>query len=254
MLGRLSDVKTGPVVRFSRAYDNWFYIHAQKISDRRVEYSESIPLTDYLFRYDRGAFWVGRYPYERAHWPFNRFTRWLVDPLLHTRKLYQALHASGASQQYLIQDLALPTQNTVKFMDYIDQKFQTYPLWLCPLKLDRDWIMMRENSAKSVINVGVWDNHAFVDHDEFVAANRQLEAKLRELGGQKWFYAHAYYTEAEFWSIYNKQRYDRLRKKYHAERLPTVYQKIQNKARKPVQIRKASFRTLFGLTKLKIED
>jgi hypothetical protein len=34
--------------------------------------------------------------------------------------------------------------------------------------------------------------------NEFVAASRDLERKLRELGGMKWLYAHAYYAEAEF--------------------------------------------------------
>lgn len=173
---------------------------------------------------------------------------------MHTRKLYQALHDSGASQQYIIQDLALPPKNAVKFMNYIDQKFQTYPLWLCPLKLEKDWIMLSEETPRTVINVGVWDNHAFVDRAEFIAANRDLETVLRRLDGQKWFYAHAYYTEKEFWNIYNKQGYDALRKKYHATTLPSVYEKIRSKGHKPVNIKRASIRTLFGRTKLKIED
>lgn len=63
MLGQLSDDKVGPVVRFTRAHDEWFYLHAEKISALAREYSESIPLTDYLFRYDRGGFWVGKFVY-----------------------------------------------------------------------------------------------------------------------------------------------------------------------------------------------
>lgn len=254
LLGTLTEEKIGPKVRFSRSYDNWFYLHAQKISKQHAQYTESIPLADYLFRYDRGAFWVGRFPFERAGLPFNRFTRWLVNPMLHTRKLYQALHDSGASQQYVIQDLALPVYNAAEFMDYIDRKFKTYPQWLCPLKLENDWIMMRENTTETVINVGVWDNHPFYDYDKFVAANRDLEAKLRTFNGQKWFYAHAYYTEDEFWSIYNKSRYEKLRKKYHAETLPTVYEKIRSKGQRSVHIKKSSLRTLFGMAKLKIEE
>lgn len=253
MVGTLSDTKVGKKVQFLRATDNWFYLHAQEIANKRTEYTESIPLKDYLFRYDRGAFWVGRFPYERAHWPFNRFTRWLVDPLLHTRKLYQALHDSGASQQYLIQDLALPVNKTVDFFNYIDTHFNTYPLWICPLQLGKKWTMVRKDSPEFAINIGVWDNHPFYNYDKFIAANRQLESKLNELGGQKWFYAHAYYKEDEFWDIYNKPVYDKLRKQYHAEILPTIYDKIRTKGRKPVSIKRASVRTLFNMTKLKIK-
>ena len=254
MIGTLSDAKVGKKERFLRATDNWFYLHAQTVANKRAEYTESIPLKDYLFRYDRGAFWVGRFPYERAHWPYNRFTRWLVDPLLHTRKLYQALHDSGASQQYVVQDLALPVNKTVEFLNYIDTHFKTYPLWICPLLLGKKWTMVRKGSPDFAINIGVWDNHPFYNYNEFVTANRQIESKLNDIGGQKWFYAHSYYTENEFWNVYNKSTYNALRKEYHAENLPTIYEKIRTKGRKKVQIKRASIRTLFNMTKLKIKS
>jgi hypothetical protein len=57
--------------------------------------------------------------------------------------------------------------------------------------------------------------------------NRELERKLRELGGMKWLYAHTYYTEQEFWEIYDRKWYDELRKKYHATSLPSVWQKVK---------------------------
>ena len=38
--------------------------------------------------------------------------------------------------------------------------------------------------------------------------HRQIEAKLRELGGIKTVISHNYYSEDEFWSIYNKRNYD----------------------------------------------
>lgn len=253
MVGTLTDEKVGKVARFSRAHDEWFYLHAQKVSRAGKEYTESIPLRDYLFRYDRGGFWVGRFAYERANWPFNRFTRWSVNFMMKTRKLYQALHTSGASEQYIIQDLALPDENAAQFMQFIDTNFKTYPLWLCPLKQERESPLLCSNiKADLLINVGVWDHHPFYNYDEFVAANRKLEAKLQKLGGQKWFYAHAYYTEDEFWSIYDHAWYTKLRQKYAAETLPDVFEKVHTKSRKPVNIKKASFQTLFGLAKLKV--
>jgi hypothetical protein len=38
-----------------------------------------------------------------------------------------------------------------------------------------------------------------------------------------------YYTEEEFWNIYGRPKYDALRTKYHAETLPSVYQKVRSK-------------------------
>ena len=46
--------------------------------------------------------------------------------------------------------------------------------------------------------------------EKFVEVNRSIEAKTNELGGKKWFYAYSYYSEAEFWQIYDKKWYDKL--------------------------------------------
>lgn len=47
-----------PVQRFSRPKDPWFYLHAQEQVKKRGPAQETIPLPEYLFRYDRGGFWV----------------------------------------------------------------------------------------------------------------------------------------------------------------------------------------------------
>jgi hypothetical protein len=43
----------------------------------------------------------------------------------------------------------------------------------------------------------------------------------------KWFYAHTYYNEGEFWNMYDREWYDGLREKYNATSLPTVYEKVK---------------------------
>jgi delta24-sterol reductase len=250
--GECSNVPAGKTVRFLRAHDEWFYLHAQDISQAGKKHTESVPLTDYLFRYDRGAFWVGSYAFERLQTSFNRFTRWLLNPILHTRKLYDALQASGVSQEYIVQDLALPQEAVTKFMQFVDKRFNIYPLWLCPLRVDFDSPSLSSHlETRLVINVGVWGPYPG-EYDDFVAANRELERKVRSLGGKKWFYAHAYYTEEEFWDIYDKSRYDRLRKKYRAQSLPTVYQKVSVTKRYPVNDRRGVLRALFGLPSIRI--
>lgn len=65
------------------------------------------------------------------------------------------------------------------------------------------------------------------DRAEFISQNRQIERKVHELSGLKCLYAHAYYTEDEFWDIYDRKSYDALRGKYHASSLPTIYDKVK---------------------------
>jgi FAD/FMN-containing dehydrogenase len=88
IVGSFSDKVVGKKPRFSRATDQWYYLHVQDEFARQAEgWTESVPLTDYLFRYDRGAFWVGRFAFEMFDVPYNRFMRWLMDPIFYTRKL-----------------------------------------------------------------------------------------------------------------------------------------------------------------------
>ncbi|KAL9106329.1 MAG: hypothetical protein Q9187_008573, partial [Circinaria calcarea] len=235
MLGRLTSTLAHKIQRFTRAHDPWFYLHVRKAGST----TECIPIQDYLFRYDRGAFWMGAYSFQMFWTPFNRVTRWLLDPLLHTRKMYEALHASGQAQTFIIQDLALPNETAEKFIEYVDQNLSIYPLWLCPLRPDSkapmhsppETLFAAPSPASPttlLINIGVWGPH-WGSFSAFKDANRALERKVQELGGLKWLYAHAYYTEDEFWGIYGREWYDGLRAKYHAEGLPSVWEKVKAK-------------------------
>lgn len=225
-----------PVRRFSRAKDPWFYLHVQDIISRNPNSptTELIPLDEYLFRYDRGGFWVGRSAFHYFYTPFNWLTRWFLDDFLHTRVMYTALHASGFATEYVVQDLALPYSTVEELVRYTDRKFGIYPLWLCPLRqevLPTFHPHSAETEAdgktpKPLLNVGLW-GYGHPDRNVFLRLNRDLEAKLRELGGMKWLYANTYYTASEFWSIYDKIWYGALRTKYNATSLPSVYDKVK---------------------------
>lgn len=237
--------------QFTRRRDDWFYLHVEQIAKpltpsrdqpaHAPDAVEYIPLTDYLFRYDRGGFWVGRYAYRYFCVPFTFVTRWLLNRFMHTRVMYHALHVSGLARQYVIQDVGVPVSTAAEFLDWLDcpENFGQYPLWLCPLPpgsagglegqpMNGQGTADDRNQQKTTLmNFGIWGPSTARDQAGFVAQNRQLEKKVHSLGGKKWLYAHTYYPESEFWDIYNKQAYDSLREKYHAQHLPTLYDKTR---------------------------
>jgi len=234
--GCLTDEKPDeePVVRFSGRRDPWFYLHVQErtrsADSGPVDY---VPLPEYLFRYDRAGFWVARSGFTYFPFmPFSRVMRWLLDDFMHTRMLYRALHASGESSRFVIQDLALPYSTASSFIDYTVQNFNIWPLWLCPLRRTSPptfhpfTTMPGGREETEMLNIGVW-GWGPKDRHEFVAKNRELEERVRQLGGMKWLYAHTYYTEEEFWNVYDQEWYGGLREKYHAGSLPTVYDKVK---------------------------
>ncbi|KAJ6437865.1 d-3-phosphoglycerate dehydrogenase [Purpureocillium lavendulum] len=305
--GQMTDEKPddAAVQTFSRAWDPWFYLHVEErtknltpaepstsdtpsadattsVTTATTSPSSSassssatdyVPLAEYLFRYDRAGFWVGRQGWTYFKYvPFNAFFRWFLDDFMHTRMLYRALHASGESARFVVQDLALPYAKAEEFVDYTADQFGIWPLWLCPLKQTLPptfhpytgetepapapdaanaaaAVAAQPTAAaaaaavpKDVLNIGLW-GWGPADHELFIQKNRALEDKLVELGGRKWLYAHTYYSEDEFWRVYNdhgesasasaserpstKAWYEALRKKYHAETLPTVYDKVR---------------------------
>ena len=240
MTGHMTDTRKGnaPVTRFSGANDPWFYLHVKDVVSHTTKASttELIPLVEYLFRYDRGGFWVGAMAFKYFKMPFNKYTRWFLDDFLHTRMMYTALHASGQSKKFIIQDLAMPYSTAEQFLQYTEKVFDTWPLWLCPLRQSPAPTMHphlkqnepRSQTLKPMLNIGIygWGPSRF---DDFLKVNRALERKVRELGGMKWLYAQTFYSEEEFWNIYDRKWYDTLREKYDATSLPSVYDKVSPK-------------------------
>ncbi|KAF5621513.1 uncharacterized protein FTJAE_11234 [Fusarium tjaetaba] len=243
IMGELTNAKPDdyPVQTFSNAGDPWFYLHFKEQTEYlspSATVTEYIPLGEYLFRYDRAAFWVGRqgYTYFKIV-PFNRFFRWLLDDYSHTRTLYHALHASRISDQFVVQDLALPYDTAETFVEWVESELGIWPLWLCPLKgcqiptfhpvtKGSSNTGAGDNMSQPMLNIGVW-GWGPSDSEEFKIKNQALERRLAELGGRKWLYAHTYYTEEQFWEIYDRPWYQRLRERYSATSLPTIYDKVK---------------------------
>ncbi|KAI1332932.1 FAD-binding domain-containing protein [Xylariaceae sp. FL0255] len=222
---------------FSGSWDLWYYLHL-KNKDQRSEHllrsSDYLPLPEYLFRWDRGGFWVGKGAFDYFGFiPFNKLNRWFLDDFMHTRMLYRALHGSNESFGYMVQDLSLPYSTTQEFISYAGEELNIWPLWLCPLREIEGptfhpftTLPGPDEKPKPMVNIGVW-GQASRDLSTFVRENRRMEQVLRDLGGRKVLYAHTYYTEDEFWELYDKKWYENLRDRYQARSLPTIYDKIK---------------------------
>lgn len=226
MIGSFVSKNRLSTATFSKAYDEWFYLHAEKIAQKFETYEELIPIRDYLFRYDKGAFWMGRYGFKIFKIPFTRLTRLILNGFCNTRTLYRLFHETNISQRYFIQDFNLPSKNILEFLEFVDKELQIYPLWICPLKPGReDKLSANYIKTDLVFNVGVWGG-VKKDFSGFVKLNQDFEKKSTELGGRKMLYAHSYFPFDDFWKVYDLEWYNELRDKYHANDVfPTVYEK-----------------------------
>ena len=64
------------------------------------------------------------------------------------------------------------------------------------------------------INFGFWDT--VISRERYPAGfiNRKIEREARGLGGLKSLYSESYFTEDEFWSIYARDAYAALKRRY----------------------------------------
>ena len=262
--GKEAPPSSPELTTFHKPWDQWFYLHAKQQSQLPTPPTDVIPLDSYIFRYDRGAFWMGKHAYAYFMMPFNRLTRFLLNPFMNTAIMYHALHRSGLTSTFIIQDMAVPAKNMSEFSNWLDNDTQDggkcsdiYPRWLCPLREgeyggmnphvtppsspsspnaflpttnnDKDYFGSKKRDF--LLNIGLWGplppSHTASSQ---LNINRAIESKLSSLGGMKWLYAQTFYTESEFWKIYDRMWYQGLRRKYKAEGLPDVYAKVGPRA------------------------
>jgi delta24-sterol reductase len=239
-------------------WSDWFYTHAKQLPD---QYEEKIPLLEYLFRHDRGAFWIGAYG---THWAAiprylleSRFKlpslakllptfrpenfKGIQDPgplfrliwgwAMTSHRLYKWLHSQSedwVANQFIIQDFCIPAENVVPFVEKLSQDVSIFPLWLCPSPTTKKPQILSPHflptTSSFIINVGIYGiSPSTRPSAELV---KQLENWTKDAKGRKVLYSYSYYTPEEFWSIYPQQEYDRLRQAYHADRWMKLDQKV----------------------------
>eukprot|EP00128_Syssomonas_multiformis_P014753 Colp12_sorted_trinity150504_noHs@30183 len=252
-------------------WDEWYYWHIKDKAPTMNAYEsplaagkmtaqcfeEAIPMEDYLFRYDRGAFWMAKPGLDVFRIPYNIVVRVKYAWLCTTRQLYRMLHKLGddlLARHYVVQDCILPSaQNADKFITYVKENLGIYPLWLLPIRVTSDrtheeFGMPGRKKGQLVFNVGVYGQPDKLPFDPYTV-NRDLETALDNLGGRKMLYAQSYYTEQEFWTMYNKNEYERIRKKYGSDTaFFNIYEKVclGKRVEKMKGIKTVSFVNCFG--------
>ena len=201
--GSLSAYKGGEIVRFSRAWDSLFYLHAKENGNTESTYC--VPILDCLFRHDRGFFGTGRLAFGFIL--FNRWTRCLLEYPTRSANLAQSVQTLHWANHVFMQDIAVPKESSLVVLNYLEEISEIYPLFLYPI---RQWpennetaCIMRPNprNTKLLLGIGIRGFSKDTIHDpvKFKQKNRELERVVQELEGTKWLYGGNYYSKKEFW-------------------------------------------------------
>jgi len=210
-------------------------IYYRSIRERAADW---LSAHDYLWRWDTDWFWCSKnvgaqHPLVRRllgrarlnSMTYQRIMRWNSRIGL-TRALARV---RGLHPESVIQDVDIPFARASEFLEFLHREIGILPVWLCPIRAPaaaHPFTLYPLRPGTLYVNFGFWD----VVNDRVRRPpgyrNRLIEARARELGGLKSLYSDSYYTEDEFWRIFDRGAYRALKARYDPrEALPDLYAK-----------------------------
>jgi FAD/FMN-containing dehydrogenase len=219
----------------------------KSIQDPTIE-SNYLTIKDYIWRWDPDAFWATDQKNALGALLLNPLFRRTVGPVIlrsdrlvkigqfrnRLRKMGIAkyLFLEPKRKEALIQDAAIPFDAAAEFNAWLADELHIYPLWYCPVKtmMPKGTYPLYEPDAEYVLDFGFYVSMELAEHMEPIHYNRQIEEKLLEIGGFKCLYSDTFFSEEQFWQIYDKQRYDQVKSKYDPDHTYlNLYEKVVNK-------------------------
>ncbi|MDD5322288.1 MAG: FAD-binding protein [Methylococcales bacterium] len=234
-----------------RWYKPWFYKHVQTYLKNRQAGIEYIPLRHYYHRHTRSYFWTMEEIIPFGNHPvFRSLVGWALPPRIDllkysetetTRKLREKFH--------VLQDMLMPIRYLKQSIQYFDDHFNLYPLWLSPMAIfDNDShigfvhpLCNKDGTVDEMyVDIGAYGTPLKANFDN-TSALPLLEKFVMDHHGYQALYAKTMLSRQDFRTMFDHTSYDKLR-----ERLPfckqafdEVYDKVSSKGRvSPVEMRK----------------
>jgi len=198
-------------------------IYYRSIREREHDY---LTTEDYIWRWDTDWFWCSRYifaqnPLIRRLLGRKRLNSTTYTKIMRWNRKYNLAHhldkLMGYHSEAVIQDVEIPLQRCPGFLEFYCRTIRFTPVWLCPTRaLDKKvrFPLYPMDPDTLYVNFGFWN--VIRSRKKLTPGhyNRLVEQKVAELGGMKSLYSDAYYTQEQFWDIYNRDEYFNLKKLY----------------------------------------
>lgn len=195
-------------------------IYYQSIRQRPVDYLRT---ADYIWRWDTDWFWCARafgMECKPVRWLFGSVgllrstTYWKMRAFALKSGLMSWIERRSPCE-HVIQDVEIPIGRAREFLEFFQREIGLRPIWLCPAKApdtSAEYVLYKTDPDVLYVNFGFWGT--VPSNRPAGHYNRLIEKKVVELEGKKSLYSSSYFSEGEFWEIYNFPAYDRLKKKY----------------------------------------
>ncbi|MGD0774279.1 MAG: FAD-binding oxidoreductase [Candidatus Solibacter sp.] len=188
--------------------------------------SDWLTAKGYIWRWDTDWFWCSKHFGVQ-----NPAIRLFARPALNSRtyqrvmRLSQKFVPASPRLESVIQDVDVSIAHAAEFREFLLKDIGILPVWVCPFKTShRTYDLCPLAPNQLYVNFGFWDTVPTTHESGYY--NRLVESKIAELGGAKGLYSTSYYDRPTFWSIYDKIRYDELKRTYDPDAVfPDLYAK-----------------------------
>lgn len=245
ILGEMTDEPKGISYRQNHYWSPWYAQHVLHTQNKE----ECMPIEEYLFRLDRGAFWMGKYIH--SFWTMIRLLfrlgipkvknhslnpsplfRGLFGWAFSSKKLYRIWHGVPneiAENLFFIHDFYTPVSQAPEILSRFMRETGIFPIWLCPLKGARSPQYFSPHYGDSnFLNIGLYGIPQ--NSQPIPTLGAQLEEEILNFGGRKMLYSFTYYSPETFSKFYFSEKYKELRQKYSAETaFPPLFNKVTNR-------------------------
>jgi len=203
-----------------------------------------LTMRDFLWRWDPDWFWCSRSfgmqnPLLRrllGHWMLRSSSYWKIQSLYRKWKVAEqgyairkALHLPIELFEPVIQDVEIPIEKSLEFLEFYFREIDIRPCWICPmrpLEAAGNWTLYAMEPGALYLNFGFWGSVRTSSDKTDGHFNRRIERIVQELGGRKSLYSTSFFPEDEFWRIYNGDAYHKLKLKFDPQSaFRNLYQK-----------------------------
>lgn len=189
---------------YANRYD-WLKVYYESTARRSEDYLRTY---DYFYRYDRGVTnvhpksWVGRLL-------LGKFLG--SSQILRLAKKLRWLLLSDDRPDVTV-DTFLPFSRLKEFLLWYAETFRYFPLWCVPYRRVHDYEWLAEGfwpglADRLMVDIAIYGMRQRGETNWY----RLMEEKLLELNGVKTLISYNYYSEEEFWRIFNRPNYEAVK-------------------------------------------
>lgn len=253
LCGMMTDEKgaDGPLNAIGRWYKPWFYKHAQTYLTERKEGFEYVPLRDYFHRHTRSYFWAMEEIIPFGNHPLFRWLLgWALPPRIELLKYTETETTRRLREKHhVVQDMLMPIRYLAKSIQYFDDHFELYPLWLSPMAVyenERKLGFIHPFRGEGdildelYVDIGAYGTPKKDSFDN-ASALPSLEKFVLDHRGYQALYARTTLSRENFRTMFDHKDYDRLREQlpYCKLAFDEIYDKVSSKGRtSPVELRR----------------